>query len=187
MKELRPTYQLPNEKDVAGSELDTLYETEKKKVKIELAGRKATILQDGWTTNQHNCVIAHSLQVNNQNYFLNALEVGDESKTALKCLELLIKSIEEAETEFGVKVVACITDNCSTMNSMRRQLKIQRPEIIEYGCSSHLLNLIGKKFTPEVLKDKIVKVQKFFRNHDVPGAALSKLKGTRPVLPGDTR
>lgn len=70
---------------------------------------------------------------------------------------------------------------------MHRILNETNPDIITFGCNAHLLNLVGKKFNPEDLADRIVKVQKYFRSHDLPAAMLKKLRGTRPVIPGDTR
>jgi len=187
VRELRPLYQLPSAKVVSNSLLDKVFELETQTVINNVSGNKAVLIQDGWSTNQSEAVIAHAMLVNEQIEFLNAVVIEEEKKTALVCLRNLKEAMVEAEQKYKVKIVGIITDNCNTMISMRRSCINEFPDLIAYGCNSHLLNLIGKKMTPENLKNKIVKVQKFFRNHDLPSAYLKNLNGLRPVTPGDTR
>jgi len=187
LRELRPSYAVPSAKSVSGLLLNSLYEEEKSKLKNKVKGSKAVIIHDGWSTNQSEAVIAHALSIQDKVEFLNACVVEEEKKTALTCLRFVKEAIQQATESFEVNIVGLVTDNCNTMVAMRRQFALEFPNMITYGCNSHLLNLIGKKLTPEELKIKIVKVQKFFRNHDLPASYLKKLGGNRPIIPGDTR
>ena len=59
---------------------------------------------------------------------------------------------------------------------------------MEYGCSAHWLNLLGQDVTPSKVIEQIIQVNKYFRNHHVPGALLAEHKGNvKPQLPCETR
>ena len=49
-----------------------------------------------------------------------------------------------------------------------------------YGCASHLLNLVAKDITPSQDISQITEINKYFRNHHVPGSV-------NPQLPVVTR
>lgn len=187
VKSLRPSYNTPTQKQVGSTLLDELYDETSLHVVKKIQGKIETIIQDGWTTNQHEAVIAHSLYVEGEVFFIDAIVTEEEKKDAANCLRRLTNCMENTETKYGVTIVGCITDNCSTMELMKRRLVEQNSSILAYGCNSHLLNLVGKNKTPEDIKNKIVEVHKYFRNHDFAAASLKKLNGPRPPIPGDTR
>lgn len=184
---LRPNYELPSAKQLSNKLLDDLYNASFEKVKSALNGKRVTVMQDGWTSPQHEAVIAHSVSCNDKVYFIDAISAEEEKKSAKNCKQWLESCINKISEQFGATTVACITDNCNTMEATRSLLKKDLPNILTYGCNSHLFNLTGKKRTPEDLKIQIVQVQKYFRNHDFASACLKKLNGLRPVVPGDTR
>ena len=71
---------------------------------------------------------------------------------------------------------------------MKANLKQSNPELTVYGCSSHWLNLVGQEVTPVQVINQIVEINKYFRNHHIPGALLSEISGSvKPQLPCDTR
>lgn len=71
---------------------------------------------------------------------------------------------------------------------MRRLLAEDDDDLIMYGCSSHLLNLLGQSVTPKAVVKHIVEIQKYFRNHHAPSGWLKmSSKTVKPQLPGDTR
>lgn len=47
-----------------------------------------------------------------------------------------------------------------------------------YGCSSHWLNHMGQEITPAHVISQVVEMNKYFRNHHVPGAFLSEISGS---------
>jgi len=186
-KAMKPSYQLPSSKIISTSLLDTVHKETDDYNKINLKGKKVAILQDGWSTKQNVPIIAHCLHTGNKTVFLNAVSTSVESKTASYCLGLLEDAIKIAETIYECVVVGAGTDNCETMNSMRRQFAQKYPEINVFGCESHIFNLLGQDLTPPDLIKNVVSVQKFFRSHHFESAALKNLGGSRPVLPGRTR
>lgn len=118
---------------------------------------------------------------------MDAICTRMNKKDNVYCQELLEKQIIEITTVYHGKVVGVVTDNESKMELMRTNLQKKYPHLYVYGCNSHLLNLVGVKLTPAELKDRIVKVQSYFRSHTFEGQALKAMSGLRPVLPGDTR
>lgn len=187
VKVLRPTYKLPTAKVVSTRLLDDLHQECENEIALKIRGKNATIMQDGWSTNQKQAVIAHSICVNNKVYFIDTVVAGDEEKTADNCLKWLKNCINKAEIKFGVRIVACVTDNCPSMEAMRRKLVIEFPDTLTNGCNPHLLNLLGKKATDAELMEQVLKVQKFFRNHDFAAALLKSVNGHRPTLPTEVR
>lgn len=100
-------------------------------------------MQDGWSTVQNDPVIVHAISDGKRTVFVNAIATEDNVKNAKYCLKLLNEAIKHAEETFEVEIIGCVTDNCSTMNLLRSELHKENPELFVYGCSSHLLNLIG--------------------------------------------
>ncbi len=97
-KALRPSYSLPSAKIVSTTLLESLYKNEQQNFLLTVEGKKATILQDCWTTNQHECVLGHSLYVDQKTHFINATSMEEIKKTADNCLQVLLKTIEESQT-----------------------------------------------------------------------------------------
>jgi hypothetical protein len=184
---LRPSYCPPSSKVLGGSLLDKSYEEIKKEVATELSGKEVVMQQDGWSTCQNQPIIAHSATAGNKNYFLSATNTGTNIKSAEYCQNLLEEQIKEAEEVYNCTVIGCVTDNCKSMQKMRNSMIEHFPGMYFYGCNSHLLNLVGQDFTPKDIMQRVVKVQNYFRQHHFESGSLTLLKGTRPVVPGDTR
>ena len=86
------------------------------------------------------------------------------------------------------KVTGEVTDNEKKMEVMKQSLKEADPDLTAYGCSAHWLNLLGQDITPSQVINQVVEVNKYFRNHHVPGALLREITGSvKPQLPAETR
>jgi hypothetical protein len=73
------------------------------------------------------------------------------------------------------------------MEKMRSALKEDDPDLLVYGCSSHMLNLLGGDITPASISKHVAEIQKYFRNHHKPCAWLTETSGSaKPQLPNDT-
>ena len=70
---------------------------------------------------------------------------------------------------------------------MRRSLKDHDLDIITYGCSAHLLNLLAHDVEIAGVKNHIVQVVKYFRNHHLPAAWFKQAGGKALILPQDVR
>ena len=64
---------------------------------------------------------------------------------------LFQKYRSQAEEELKRHTVGIVTDNEKKMESMRKKLQEYDNTLITYGCSSHLLNLLGQDVTPQVI------------------------------------
>ena len=76
------------------------------------------------------------------------------------------------------------------MESMRNKLCQMDNSLVTYGCSSHLLNLLGQDVTPHQIINPIIDVSEYFRNHHTPGALLyefSNQGAMKPQIPGVTK
>ena len=61
-------------------------------------------------------------------------------------------------------------------------------DITVYGCSVHMLNLLGEDVTPSDVIKHVKDINKYFRNHHKPLAWLAEFPDSvKPQLPGDTR
>ena len=188
IKLLRPGYSPPNRKTISGDLLDKVSEEMHGKMKKELDGKTATLVQDGWSNCHNDPVIASSVQSGGKTFFLDSYDTGSMPKTAENCKSLCEESIERTKQKYNCTIRTVVTDNARNMNKMRDALKQDHPDIIVYGCSAHLLNLLGEDITPSNVIKHAKDVNKYFRNHHRPCAWLNEIgESVKPQLPGDTR
>ncbi|CAL8132270.1 unnamed protein product [Orchesella dallaii] len=187
LSKLRPGYKPPTRQTIGSTILDDIYQDVVTKTQESLLRKQVTLMQDGWKARTQDAVISHCLTTGEKAYFLNAVSAGENEKTAEYCVKLLQDAIQLAEDRYNVEVIAVVTDNCNSMRKMRRLLVEEKPDILTYGCHPHLLNLVGKRLTPECLQEKVEKVHKYFRNHDTAAALLKKKNGTRPIMASSIR
>ena len=146
------------------------------------------MMQDGRSDIHNTPVIATSLHTDGAAFFLTAVETGRNKKTAAYCTSVAQDAITLAEEDYGCKVIGVVTDNEKKMDVMKTNLKEADPNLSVYGCSAYWLNLIGQDITPSQVISQVVEVNKYFRNHHVPGALLSEISGSvKPLLQAETR
>ena len=149
---------------------------------------KVTLVQDGWSNIHNEPVVAHSIRCNGKSYLLNAVPTQDMEKSSDNCAKLLEEAMALSETLYGVEVNGVCTDNASSMKKMRKTIQEKKPQVETWGCSAHLLNLLGQELTPDAIMGRVVKVQKHFRNHHREGACLQdKANTVKPQLPCATQ
>ena len=122
---------------------------------------------DGWSNINQEPILAGSLIYNFKPYFLRAITAGANHKTAEYCAQIAQELISDAKEEYNFNVLAVVTDNAYVMNGMRELLQIVRPGIIAYGCSAHLVNLLGHDLCCEEVVANVKVVQKYFKAHQV--------------------
>lgn len=108
-------------------------------------------------------------------------------KNAEFCSDFAETAIKEIQEKFGKDIFAVCSDNERKMIAMRNNLKSNHPELLTYGCSSHMLNLCAKDITPPNIMKHIIEVQKYFRNKHNAHGWLKNKDGMMPQLPNDTR
>lgn len=69
---------------------------------------------------------------------------------------------------------------------MRRELS-QEVDILYYGCSAHLLNLLAQDLEIPAVKSYIIQVIKYFRNKHIPSALYKQAGGKMLVIPQEVR
>ena len=111
---------------------------------------------------------------------------GGDNKTAKYCADLAKASITSGEEKFGCEVIGFVSDE-NKMKKVRQLLQEWGPTLIVYGCSAHYLNLVENVATPPTIKNQLVEVQKYFRNHQSEAGKLKEAGGKIPQLPNDTR
>lgn len=188
IEKLRPGYTPPNRKAIGGYLLDQVHDQQQQQMKREISGKDATLIQDGWSTVHNEPVIASCLLVEGNEYYLDSHDTGTMTKSADNCKNLVLESKALAKNMYNCNVSKLVTDNAKNMEKMREDLKEQDPDLIAYGCGSHVANLLGQDITPPNIMKHVVEVQKYFRNHHLPAAWLKETPGAhKPQLPGETR
>ena len=185
---LHPGYSPPSRKTLAGTVLDKTTADLEDVMRKKLLGKDCTLVQDGWSNIHNDPVSAICLHADGEAFFLEAVDTSSNKKTAEYCKTLVQKAMVSAEEKYGCHVRNIVTDNAKSMEKMRQKLQEDDEDLIVYGRSSHILNLLGQSLTPSSVIKHIVDVQKYFRNHHAPAAYLKQFPNTvKPQLPGDTR
>ena len=181
---LRPGFTPPDRKEIEGKLLDQVHENRTSKMKTELSGKDVVMMQGGWSDIHNTPVIATSLHT--EGAASQLLKQGQ--KSAAYCTSVAQDATTLAEEDYGCKVIGVVTDNEKKMDVMKANLKEADPNLSVNGCSAHWLNLLGHDITPSQVISQVVEVNKYLRNHHVPGALLSEIPGSvKPQLPAETR
>ena len=126
---------------------------EKSRIKEEIAGKQLSVIFDGTTHVEEALAIV-----------LRFVDDDYEIKQRLACIKLLKKSMTGEElarvlistlsTTLGVEsytLIAAMRDRASVNNVAMRTLALVYPSILDVGCFSHTIDLVGGKFnTPTV-------------------------------------
>lgn len=82
--------------------------------------------------------------------------------------------------EYNCKVTSIVTDNAANVTKMRRDLfeELDRKDIITYGCSAHMLNLLAHDIEVPGINGNIKKICKYFRNVHFASAKFRKAGGS---------
>lgn len=185
---MRPGYNPPNRKAISGHILDTVYDEEMLKLK-KLKGKTVSMAFDGWS-NVHNepIICASIVTEHNESYMVKTIDTSG-NKHDLDYLTKIAKDvILEVNDTFEVNVSSFVTDNAANMQAMRRELKQDlNQNIITYGCSAHLANLLAHDLDIPNVKSHIMQIVKHVRNTHLPAAEYKEAGGKRLVLPVETR
>lgn len=185
---LRPGYIPPSRKALSGPLLDEVVQEIEEATRSVLTGKTVTLIEDGWSNIHNDPIISTCIHSNGKAYFLNAVDCGSNKKNANYHTEIIQDAITTAKSKYNCEVKAIVTDNAKVMEKTRESLEEVNENFLTYGCSSHLINLLGQEVTPDTVIKHVVKVQKFFRNHHIPAGLLREEQDSvKPQLPGDTR
>lgn len=142
---------------------------------------------DGWcNVNNTSIICACVVKKNGLIVLVDTIDTSGHKHDSDYLQALTTKICRETEIRYECKIRSLVSDNASNMTSMRKDLE-DMPEnnIISYGCSAHILNLLahdlGKDFLS--IQKHIVRVAKYFRNHHLAKSWYVRAGGRSLVLP----
>ena len=71
-------------------------------------------------------------------------------------------------------IFAIVTDNENKMNSFRKKISNEYPEILTYSCNFHYLNILEQHISPQTVLKHVIQIQKYMRNHHITHGLLKK-------------
>lgn len=163
---LRPGYKLPNQKQIGGKILETVFESEKHELKMTLCDSFVCMSFDGWSNVRNESILGASVTNDaGSTFFVDSIDASGISETSDNLTTLVQATIKKTEDEFGFKVLSFVTDNCNAMVKMRKTISENSSNeddfVISYGCNSHWLNLLAKSILTKVKSvSRIVGVSK---------------------------
>lgn len=190
---MRPGYKLPSRREIGGSLLDKVYDKECEKSVVDLEGKTVCMSLDGWTNVSNEPVICASVTVHTSEntssvYLVDTIDTSGHPHTSDYLKGIATRSIETAEHKYKCKVGSFVTDNAANVAKMRSELlKDDEYNLISYGCSAHILNLLAKDLEIGNIKEHIVKIVKYFRNNHTTSAAYKAAGGSTLIVPQDVR
>lgn len=190
---LRPAYNPPHRRLLAGNLLDKTHEKiEKRNMQlIKRMDKKATLLVDGWqnsSSNRH--YVATMLATSNdQKIFLESFNFSTLRETGDNLFDAVQQAIVLAKDRYDTVVYAMLTDNAFNMQKMGKGAN-NFLDILYSTCNAHSANLLAgdilqQKEFEKVMK-KVMKIQKDFRRTALANR-LSDAGGHKPVLSCTTR
>lgn len=182
----RPGYSPPSRKEVSGYLLHEIYTEVKEKCFSKLTNSYVNLSIDGWSNIHNEPIICATITTEQCDVFLfDTIDTTGKPHTSIYLTELIIDLIERLKTQYNCRVASVITDNAANMAKMRKN--ITNENIITYGCSAHLLNLLSQDLDMGTVKEHVVQVVKYFRNNHAASALYKKEGGKALVLPQDVR
>src|SRR5215469_15327150 len=145
---------------------------------------------DGWSNVHNEPIISVSIITKNSEcYLIKTIDTSGYSHTIEYLTQLAIETIIEVERDFNVKVNRFVTDNAANMNGLRKKLleKYKHLNIITYGCSAHLANLLAHDLDIPDVKKHILQIVRHVRNIHSVAASYKKAGGKKLILPNETR
>lgn len=184
---LRPGYKPPSAKDISGRLLDAAVDQVDSKLEQKVQNCSLTLTLDGWSSIKNDPIQAVTIHTGTESFLLKAYDAGSQKKTSQQCASVVEAAIKECHENLHSEVFAVVTDNENKMCKMWDILKQKYPNLITYGCSAHLLNLVEKEISPKTVMCHIVEINKYFRNVHQAHGWLVEQKGHMPQLPNETR
>lgn len=186
---LHPGYIPPTKEQVSGILLDSVYQQEKEKCMNKLAGQTVSMSLDGWSNIHNEPVICVSVAtVSGEIQLVDSIDTSGNSHNTEYLVKIANDAILKCEIENKCFVRSLVTDNASNVKSMRNELnKDKKLDLITYGCSAHLLNLLSNDIKIPGVKEHVVQIIKYFRNNHFANAKFKEGGSTKLILPNDVR
>lgn len=169
--------------------LDEIFKEELDQCSLLLKNKTVCLTIDGWSNIRNEPIIcACVVNEDGEVFLINTTDTSGNSHTSEYLTNLTLKIIKEAEDKFSCCVRSVVTDNAANMAKMRSLVKDHpNGDIIAYGCSAHLLNLLAKDLNVDAVMNHVVQIMKYFRNNHLAKALLSSNGGSALSLPLEVR
>lgn len=189
VQDLRPGYIPPTRKDISGHLLDTIHNEEKSKCATILNGQTVCLGLDGWSNVHNEPIICATITTKTGDvYLIDTIDTSGHAHTAEYLAEVAMESIKNCQNNFKCIVRSVVTDNAANVTKMRLLLQNRTDlNVITYGCSAHVLNLLANDFQYSSMKEQIMKVIKYFRNNHFANACYRSTGALKLILPSDVR
>ena len=187
---LRPGYKPPNRKIIGGPLLDQIFQEEQATCQELLSNKTVCLSLDGWSNIRNEPIICTCIiNEDGQVFLINTTDTSGKPHTSEYLTSLTLKIIQDTEIKFKCFIRSVVTDNAANMAKMRKEIqeKSNAVNVITYGCSAHLLNLLAKDLNVEDIMSHIVQIVKYFRNNHLARALLSTEGGSALSLPIEVR
>lgn len=190
---LRPGYKPPNRKQIAGNLLDDVYNSTQEYVKDDLKNKIVSMSIDGWSNVRQDSIVCLCVTdvLTNSTHLIDTIDTGAESHTADYLVKLTTTSVKKCES-FNCIVRSVVTDNAANMTRMRRELAQEEElashkDILTYGCSSHILNLLAKDINEKNITDQVIAVMRYFKYTHFASAKYKQAGGKAIIIPQQVR
>jgi transcription termination factor NusB len=171
--------------------LSEIYEQEKTVCFGELSNTSVCMSLDGWSNIHNEPVICATITTENGSTFLfETIDTSGNAHTSEYLTDLATTLINKCKTAYNCTVTSFVTDNAANMHRMRENIKEKTDfpvNVLTYGCSAHILNLLSKDLEIKNIKEHIVHVVKYFRNNHLASAKYKAEGGKALVMPQDVR
>ena len=161
---LRPGYLPPSRYDVGGKLLDKVQSSLMDTCRLTLENKTVSLSLDGWSNVHNEPIVSVSVKTDKGDSFLTDT-IDKSGYTHIDYLtQLAENSIMPCEEKFKCRVGSVVTDNAANMAKMRRHLEenISR-DLLTYGCSANLLNLLAKDVEIPEVKEQVIRIIKYFK------------------------
>ncbi|KAG8191634.1 hypothetical protein JTE90_012351 [Oedothorax gibbosus] len=145
---------------LAGDLLDTIYEQATAESSEILSGETVTTSLDRWSNVDNEPLICASVITSSgENYLASTIDTSGNPHNSDYLCTLAKQSVLECKSKFNATVRSFVTDNTANVKKMREKLSEsdKSQEIIYYGCSAHVLNLLAKDLKVPNLTEHVVK------------------------------
>ncbi|KAF8593766.1 hypothetical protein BDV93DRAFT_460091 [Ceratobasidium sp. AG-I] len=132
---------IPDRRTIGGAALREEVLKAEGKIREVVQGKPVTGICDGWRNVSKTSLVACMITADFKSYLSRVVDVTADRKTSDNLLEIVEATIDHAEHELGVRVIAWCTDAGGDERGMRRRLSEKRPHIITLDCYAHQVSL----------------------------------------------
>lgn len=173
--------------------LNKIYDDEQKNCVNILNNQTVNFSIDGWSNIRNDPIICASVTKDDGKVILvDTIDTSGEPHDSNYLTEMSLKTIKKVEKKYNCKINSFVTDNAPNMATMRKnicQTEHIGDNIITYGLSAHILNLLAQDLGGgfSSVNKHVLAIIKYFRNKHLPKAWYNQAGGKLLSLPSEVR